>query len=193
MDVLCMPAHPEFHPIKNTSWPEFKTNCRAAFSITHSNAAIEVQFDIKNDYFKSIQRPVNDFVHKDNCVEFFIQFGEENAYYNIEFNCLGIGKMGYGKDREDRALMQVAAVNKIKVCRDLHLSKGNFNWKISLSIPVEVFTFSAIKTLQGLKCKGNFYKCGDDLPHPHYLSWSKIDAASPDFHLPEFFGKIDFG
>lgn len=33
----------------------------------------------------------------------------------------------------------------------------------------------------------NFYKCGDDLPAPYYLSWNKIIAPKPDFHYPDFF------
>ena len=27
---------------------------------------------------------------------------------------------------------------------------------------------------------------------PHYLSWMPIDTPKPDFHRPEFFGKINF-
>lgn len=38
----------------------------------------------------------------------------------------------------------------------------------------------------------NFYKCGDDLPKPHYLCWNPIKSETPDFHLPEFFGNAIF-
>ena len=192
MKVLQKPERAELHQIENTSWPEFKTICEAVFSIEHIDTDILITFDVKNDYFKSKQRPINDAVHKDNCVEFFIQFDNEENYYNVEFNCLGIGKVAYGCNRDNRTLLPASIINKISTSRDLHLSKEYFNWKIGLSIPVEVFIFSGIRTLKGLKCRGNFYKCGDDLPNPHYLSWSKISAATPDFHLPEFFGNIDF-
>ncbi|MBQ5807154.1 MAG: hypothetical protein IIW26_01760, partial [Tidjanibacter sp.] len=36
----------------------------------------------------------------------------------------------------------------------------------------------------------NLYKCGDKLRTPHYLSWSPIEAAKPDFHRPEQFGTL---
>jgi hypothetical protein len=42
---------------------------------------------------------------------------------------------------------------------------------------------------QSLNC--NFYKCGDKCMHPHYLSWSPIGLPEPNFHCPEFFGKIN--
>jgi hypothetical protein len=38
--------------------------------------------------------------------------------------------------------------------------------------------------------RANLYKCGDLLRTPHYLSWSPIEAAKPDFHRPEQFGTL---
>ncbi|MNL73189.1 hypothetical protein D3C87_1986170 [compost metagenome] len=42
------------------------------------------------------------------------------------------------------------------------------------------------------KFKGNFYKCGDKLEQPHYLSWSPIHLPHPQFHAIDFFGNINF-
>jgi hypothetical protein len=38
----------------------------------------------------------------------------------------------------------------------------------------------------------NFYKCGDELPTPHFLSWNPIEWKEPSFHRPEQFGKLIF-
>ena len=38
----------------------------------------------------------------------------------------------------------------------------------------------------------NFYKCGDKLQTPHFLSWNPIDLEKPNFHCPEFFGMLRF-
>jgi hypothetical protein len=46
--------------------------------------------------------------------------------------------------------------------------------------------------LKGKTCRANFYKCGDDLPEPHFLSWNNIIADKPDFHLPQYFGTLTF-
>jgi hypothetical protein len=40
--------------------------------------------------------------------------------------------------------------------------------------------------------KANFYKCGDELQTPHFLSWNPIEIDQPDFHRPDFFGTLEF-
>ena len=40
--------------------------------------------------------------------------------------------------------------------------------------------------------KANFYKCGDKLSVPHYLSWNPVTTEKPDFHRPEYFGLLEF-
>lgn len=42
----------------------------------------------------------------------------------------------------------------------------------------------------GQAWKANFYKCGSETSHPHWGSWSAIDALN--FHLPAKFGDIRF-
>lgn len=46
--------------------------------------------------------------------------------------------------------------------------------------------------LDGKTMKGNFYKCGDKLQTPHFLSWSPIGLERPMFHCPAFFGTLSF-
>ena len=47
-------------------------------------------------------------------------------------------------------------------------------------------------TLDGKEIKANFYKCGDELQTPHFLSWNPIQIEQPDFHRPDFFGTLEF-
>ena len=49
---------------------------------------------------------------------------------------------------------------------------------------MEVLVFNKIEDLSGLEAKGNFYKCGDKLENPHYLSWEPVRTPDPNFHLP---------
>ncbi|MDT3424944.1 hypothetical protein J2Z22_000457 [Paenibacillus forsythiae] len=37
---------------------------------------------------------------------------------------------------------------------------------------------------------GNFYKCGDETPIPHYGCWSMVNSASPDYHLSRCFWEL---
>jgi hypothetical protein len=63
---------------------------------------------------------------------------------------------------------------------------------MEVRIPVEVLTFSHIDTLTGIDAHANFYKCGDKLKQPHFLSWKQVVLPSPDFHQPRFFGQLSF-
>ncbi|MFR4039417.1 MAG: carbohydrate-binding family 9-like protein, partial [Butyricimonas faecalis] len=38
----------------------------------------------------------------------------------------------------------------------------------------------------------NIHKCGNKLPHPHFVTWNPIPTEKPDFHRPEFFGTLIF-
>ena len=40
--------------------------------------------------------------------------------------------------------------------------------------------------------RANFYKCADKTSHPHWLTWSVVDKPRPDFHVPQFFGILEF-
>lgn len=179
------------YEISNKPWPEFSTACSASFAIAHTRSSILLKYFIKDDFFSSIEREINADVNKDNCVEFFIGFADD-AYYNIEFNCLGVGKVGYGRSRSDRKLLPVAVIEKIAVDKNLTHKKDGFDWEILLTIPKDVFIYDDINLFTGLICKANFYKCGDDLPNKDFLVWNQIINNEPDFHKPEFFGEIVF-
>lgn len=177
-------------PILNSSWPDYGTDCSAWFSMLYSPQAFLLKFFIKNDFFKSVPRAVNQSVHLDNCVEFFVQFNDDACYYNIEFNCLGSGKMAYGAGNKNRKYISADGVGNILTSTHMEQKGDRFNWEMMLMIPVSSFEFHQLKPDKNLKCRGNFYKCGDLLPQPHFLTWSRIEAKRPNFHSPAFFKPI---
>ena len=69
---------------------------------------------------------------------------------------------------------------------------GSIKWQLSEIIPVSALFLHKIESLDGMQMTANFYKCGDLLTKPHFLSWSPIDLEKPMFHCPEFFGRILF-
>ena len=44
----------------------------------------------------------------------------------------------------------------------------------------------------GVTWRANFYKCADHTSHPHWLSWSVIGSGKFEFHVPEYFGTLEF-
>jgi len=55
-----------------------------------------------------------------------------------------------------------------------------------------VFFKHRIGSLGGKTVRANFYKCGDELQTPHFLSWNPVRTERPDFHRPDFFGVLEF-
>ncbi len=66
------------------------------------------------------------------------------------------------------------------------------DWLLYLEIPKECMGFSDAESLHRQTMRGNFYKCGDETPQPHYISWNPIDMPTPNFHVPQFFGTLEF-
>jgi len=191
-------ANEPLHPIRISPWPEYNTTANACFSIAHVNDAILIRYEVEEEVLKSVSRDFNQNVHLDNCVEFFIAFGStDDKYYNIELNCLGSIKIGYGSGRGGRIPLGPEVLQRVAIKTQMDYVPGtgahSFKWQLSLLIPVAVFCYDAIGSLEGSVCRANFYKCGDELPNPHFLTWNPIDTPGPDFHRPEFFGQLNFG
>lgn len=166
-----------------------------SFAIAFTEDAILLKFFVAEKYVEPNYHQINDPVYKDSCVEFFIAFGDDKSYYNLEFNAIGIALIGYGADKTHRELLHKSVISKIRSEHTIDLLSGDKNipaWELTLSIPFTVFVHNNIVSLTGKDCRGNFYKCGDDLPDPHFLSWSAINYPQPNFHLPQFFGSIRF-
>jgi hypothetical protein len=184
------------HGIVYTPWREFSDKPQVTFSIAHNGTHIFIKYDVTEKEVLARYRHINDPVYKDSCVEFFIAFDDDPAYYNIEFNRLGTCLGRYGTERENRAELPVSLLKTIKYERTLQQVEINgepaINWTLTVAVPVDIFYHHKLRTIQGRDCRMNFYKCGDDLSHPHYLAWNNIDWPEPNFHLPKFFGKVEF-
>jgi hypothetical protein len=186
----------EHHAIEQVSWPEFSYKPQVLFSIAHIDNCILLKYFVQEKEIRVVNHEDNSPVHEDSCVEFFIGFGKEKKYYNLEFNCEGICLFGFGKNILQRKLIGGDIISKIRrlatIKTDMDGKNNLISWDLVLVIPVEVFVYHEITSLKGSHCKVNFYKCGDKLTEPHFLSWQVLKTSSPDFHLPEFFGDAYF-
>lgn len=167
----------------------------AAFAIAYSGDCIFLKYYVREASVQARYRNTHDPVYKDSCVEFFISFQGEREYYNLEFNCLGTCRAGFGPDRHNRKLLHPATVSKIR--RFASLRAGNTTsplktWHLTLAIPASAFSEHSFTSLEKVQASGNFYKCGDELPVPHFLAWNQLQTPTPNFHLPEFFGSLQF-
>jgi hypothetical protein len=180
------------HSLAYAPWPAFPYKPAVQFSIAHCPTAILLQFEVTEKIIKATHSTVNAPVYKDSCVEFFICFDEGPAYYNIECNCIGTLLAGFGKKGMPRELLPQTVLKKVKTEVLIHREEEQVHWEATLVLPLEIFIYHPSMGLQGRRCDANFYKCGDELPEPHFLSWSNIVSEKPNFHLPEFFGVLNF-
>lgn len=139
----------------------------------------------------------NQAVCKDSCVEMFLSF-RGRLYYNLEFNCIGTCLAGYGQGRHGRVSLDAARIRKIKRQSSLGrkafgVRQGRFGWELTAAIPFAVFREQRMRICRpGQSLRANFYKCGDHLPEPHYLSWKPVKTPRPDFHQSGYFGRLVF-
>lgn len=160
---------------------------KAKFRIAHTANQIVLQYDIEEDNIRALVTQDNDAVWEDSCCEFFIAPEADGIYYNIECNCIGALLIGVGKDRKNREFVPKEHLEKVMRWMSLErqtipLKKGKFHWQIALVIPFQTFFMHNNDSMIGRKVLCNFYKCGDKLSKPHFLSWSPVKSPTPDFH-----------
>ncbi len=173
-------------------WSQFPEKPKVQFGIAHNGYAVLLKYEVQEAETLARYKQPNEPVYRDSAVEFFIAF-DQNGYYNLEFNSLGTCLGGYGKERINRQDQAPALLKTIQYFTQKEDSvDGQSAWSLTLLIPVSIFRFDPITSLNGKKCRVNFYKCGDDLQKPQYLAWSNIDWPTPNFHLPQFFGDAEF-
>lgn len=180
--------------IEYTPWSEYSYKPTAYFAIAYSDDAILLKYYIDEKFVRAANYEVNSPVYEDACVEFFICFDKVEGYYNVEFNCIGACTAGYGKEKDNRELLDKEVIKKMDFQSTISNNKnaGTIHWEIVLSIPLAVFCYHQLSALKGKQCYVNFTKCGDKLPQPHFITWSNIHSAEPNFHLPQFFRCLHF-
>ena len=115
----------------------------------------------------------------------------------MECNCAGTLLIGAGAGRGNRQHAPQEVLDKVQRWASLGREAfdervGECALEVALVIPYSAFFLHDITSLDGKTLRANFYKCGDKLQTPHFLSWSPIRLEHPMFHCPAFFGTLFF-
>ena len=121
----------------------------------------------------------------------------DGLYYTLECYCTGKLIVAVGKGRNERIPAPAEVMQKIERWASLgtepfEVRDEPTKWEVALRVPISTFFKHKFEGVGGMMAKGNVYKCGDNLPVPHFISWNPIKTKSPDFHRPEFFGQMKF-
>jgi hypothetical protein len=184
------------HSISNQNWVE-APEVSAGFSIRHDGTSIYLYYQVKEPQVRAVNTDFNSPVWEDSCVEFFLSLEDDDGYYNFEINAIGTVLGAYGMDRHQRLRLPEDQLSLVKTSPSLGRNpienlENQTSWNMQVVIPIEVLQFSKIETLSGLDAHANFYKCGDKLKQPHFLSWQPVLTPKPDFHTPHYFGQLSF-
>jgi len=187
----------EWQSVDNCNWPdEFPYAPEAKFRIAHTNDAFIINYCATEDSVKATYADDNGSVWTDSCMEFFLSpEPESGVYYNLECNCIGTILLGVRGEGVVKAHASGDVLSTIK--RWSSLGRETFDekiglqtWQVALIVPFSAYWLHDAAKIQAGPLRANFYKCGDDLQKPHFLSWNPIDWPQPCFHLPQFFGEI---
>jgi hypothetical protein len=145
-----------------------------------------------------------DEVWKDSCVEFFVQPNGRGGYFNFEFNCGGAFLCCFITDETrvpsgfrsfiripENAAKNVKVRSTLPPKNDPEISEP-LEWSLEFFIPFDFLReFSRdFGEVKGQQWRGNFFKCAEEISHPHWASWSPVDEFN--FHLPRCFGNLQF-
>jgi len=179
------------------NWSAYDYCPQVRFRMTYGESAFLLQYNVKEQAVRAVATADNGQVWKDSCVEFFVMPAVDGIYYNFEFNCAGACLLAAGASRNKREPAPFDLLSSIRRWPSLGRHpfderKGETEWNLVLLIPYSCLFKHPDYSPAGKTAYANFYKCGDDLTIPHFLSWNPIKTEKPDFHRPDFFGMVKF-
>jgi hypothetical protein len=189
----------EVKPLKleMVNWDNFPYLPEVSVQIAFNENELFLQYQVNEQSVKAEVTKNNGRVWTDSCVEFFLSPEGNSEYYNLEVNGIGTVLLGFRKKGEVPVYAtdeQIATIRRISSLGNSPFAerKKQTKWQITMAIPWMVYFRHELKPVAGKKMRGNFYKCGDELNVPHFISWTKINTPNPSFHVPEFFGGLEF-
>jgi hypothetical protein len=177
---------------------------RTSARLLYDASGIHGIFEVEDRYVRCVRTNYFDEVWKDSCVEFFAQPKAGGGYFNFEFNCGGACLCSHivnperapGGFKEFTKLpasigKTIQARSSLPATVEPEIQEPT-TWALRFYVPFALFEqyVGALGPIDGQVWRGNFYKCAEDVSHPHWASWSPVDRF--DFHRPNCFGTIEF-
>lgn len=173
-------------------WDENGYCPEVEFNPCMTKTGVRMRIFVKESNPKRVMTEHFQPVHLDSCVEWFVNFFPEtsSSYFNFEVNANGVMNVAFRKNRQEFRTMTVEDVELLGIKATIEETC----WCVEYEIPFALIEkyFTGFRRKDKIEVLTNFYKCGDETLYPHYGVWKKIDTPEPDFHRPEYFGKLLF-
>ena len=183
-----MAAMPVAGKIDTLNWVEqYPAAPDTSFTLAHTDQMFYVRYEVKGEVPLSTKTNDLELVNEDACVEIFIGDADNTHYWNFEFNPAGVCNASHRKERK----VDVVRLNPEQLQSIQRYSQQlcAAHWTLLIGIPLALIDLDLTRERTR---RANLYKCGDKTAMKHYASWNAITAPAPAFHLPEFFGEIQF-
>jgi hypothetical protein len=183
-------------------WPRPGERQPTTVRLLYDADAVYVQFRCRDRHIFSRVTDLNGPVCQDSCVEFFATVNPAAGphYFNLEVNCCGHVLLGFGPERRDRKAVSPDLARRLTVAASepgptREESAGDRGWWVAAAVPFAVIEKMAgtplVRPGCGSEWRANFYRCGGKTG-PQYACWNPVVWEHPDFHRPEFFGRLRF-
>jgi hypothetical protein len=177
---------------------------RTRAKLAYDDEGLSGLFRVDDRYVRSVHTRFGEPVYEDSCVEVFLQPKPDRGYLNFEMNAGGTLLASHITDHrrtpdgfaafarlteEDGRQVGVRSSLPAVVEPEVELP---LEWQLAFFVPIRLLEKYVGPTgpLAGQRWRANLYKCGDGTSHPHWASWSPVDALN--FHLPHCFGNFAF-
>ncbi|NQU43351.1 carbohydrate-binding family 9-like protein [bacterium] len=189
----------DFHPKSSDHRPV--TRVKALYD----SDGIYLFFNVQDRCVRCVHTDYQSDVYKDSCVEFFVRPKPDKGYFNFEMNCGGALLCSHVRnwtrtadgfedfERLSRNLgEQVRIYHSMPQRIDPEIEEP-VNWLLEAFVPFQILEpyVGKIGDPAGEIWRANFFKCGEEMSHPHWASWSPVTGPL-NFHRPECFGEIEF-
>lgn len=174
--------------INEVAWNKAAEGIEAWAQLCYDSENLYIRLSAKEkDIIANRTEPL-DYPNFDSCLEFFVSPMENDSrYFNFECNPNGLMYQGMGHSVSD-------LVRFIPLFPNIFpkVERTELGWGVTYTITkayINLF-FPDFAFTSGRVLRGNFYKCGDDCPVPHYYSWNPMTIETPCFHYPADFGEL---
>lgn len=180
--------------------PAFQPVVKAKMMYNDEN--LYVIFRVNDKYIRCITSTINGPVWEDSCIEFFFAPATSLPlqYFNLEVNCGGTPLMHYNVIPDGNIrMLDVSDIKMVEIAHSLPQIidpeiSDQITWTVEYRIPLiltEKYS-SVTRPKPGVEWRANFYKIAENNSNPHYMTWAVVNNSVPNFHLPQFFGKVKF-
>lgn len=181
--------------IDSVNWKnDFPKILPVSVRVAHDGERIYLLYTVVGEQIRAVNTKDFGSVWEDSCVEFFMQKEGEKTYRNFECNILGALLAARRENRNNFERLVDFVPEIVRFSNIEHRYENGTqvsDWSLYMEIPKKALGFANNESLSGKRIRANFYKCGDETPEPHYISWNPIDLPKPDFHVPQFFGLLE--